>query len=154
MPTEEFCTEPRYLFIAHKPESADYCRGCLMHRYDGGFEHEPDLSRDLLVRHWTELALENKKLRRSEKGWCFFVHRGGYHLYDANHPSSMLEDEDLIREIQGIEDEVNAAVEAQLQAAREAAAQKEAARRHRLAQEQRNNELTLLQNLKDKYPNQ
>ena len=44
-----------YLFIAHKPDSADYCRNCLMESYRGGFDIENNLDWDGLKKIYARL---------------------------------------------------------------------------------------------------
>ncbi|RQR65370.1 hypothetical protein DIE18_02485 [Burkholderia sp. Bp9125] len=58
-----------YTLIAHKPESSDYCMGCLMATYSGDFElaHGPTL--DVLAPLYLRAAQANRTLDHSELGY-------------------------------------------------------------------------------------
>ncbi|WP_126223273.1 hypothetical protein [Burkholderia ambifaria] len=59
----------RYTLIAHKPESSDYCMGCLMATYSGDFElaHGPTL--DALAPLYLRAAQANRTLDHGELGY-------------------------------------------------------------------------------------
>ena len=66
-----------YLFIAHKPDSEDYCRGCLMASYRGGFEIENHLDWEGLKEIYAKYVLKNQNLQCNEAGWTMYVFKDG-----------------------------------------------------------------------------
>lgn len=68
----------QYTLIAHKPESSDYCRGCLMASYSGDFElaHGPTL--DALAPLYQRCAQANRTLEHGELGYELTLLIDGY----------------------------------------------------------------------------
>ena len=62
-------TEIRYVLIAYKPASSDYCRGCLMASYSGDFIMEKHLTRNELINSLTSILWKNKTLECNESGY-------------------------------------------------------------------------------------
>ena len=69
-----------YLLIAHKPDSSDYCRGCLMANYPGDFEIENHLSTEELEEHLIRYLLRNKDLGCNEAGYDMYVFKNGIQI--------------------------------------------------------------------------
>lgn len=74
----------KYLFIARKDDSADYCRGCLMASYSSDFEVRNHLSEDELVRAWAEYLYQNMKLRFNESGYEFHIFENGVKVWEGD----------------------------------------------------------------------
>ncbi|WP_434715833.1 hypothetical protein [Paraburkholderia sp. A3RO-2L] len=72
----------RYTLIAHKPESSDYCRNCLMASYSGDFEMEHSNSLDALAGLWKRCANQNLSLGRGEDGYELTLLINGWPLAD------------------------------------------------------------------------
>jgi hypothetical protein len=60
-----------YSVILHKPESADYCRCCLMESYSGSFEHQSNLNEEQAV-SLIARALSTE-LKRNEAGYTAII---------------------------------------------------------------------------------
>lgn len=54
-----------FLFITYKPDSTDYCRGCLMASYSGDHQIYNFLTPEQLVEKWAECLYRNMDLRCS-----------------------------------------------------------------------------------------
>jgi len=64
--------EKKYIFIAYKPDSSDYCRSCLMANYSSDFKIFKDLSYDELLKNIAQF--ETYDSRCGETGYetyCF-----------------------------------------------------------------------------------
>jgi hypothetical protein len=59
----------QYTLIAHKPESQDYCRGCLMESYSGDFEMHHARSLDDFADPYKRYGHANGKLGHGECGY-------------------------------------------------------------------------------------
>ena len=77
----------KYIFIARKPESSDYCRGCLMERYLSDFIFKENLEEADLVQEWAQVLHRNKNLRINEVGYAIQVLVGKC-LYEGDFQSS------------------------------------------------------------------
>lgn len=72
-----------YLLFAIKPDSADYCRGCLMATYAAESFYENYLSPEKLVTRLAEYYARNLQLDCGEKGFSFIIFRNGVKVYDG-----------------------------------------------------------------------
>lgn len=72
----------QYTLIAHKPDSSDYCLGCLMASYSGDFElaHGPTL--DALAPLYQRCAQANRTLEHGELGYELTLLINGYPFDD------------------------------------------------------------------------
>lgn len=70
-----------YIFIAHKRDSADYCRGCLMQSYASDFVYEYALNKEELITTWADYLAKNKKLQCNEAGYDFYIWKHGIQIY-------------------------------------------------------------------------
>lgn len=73
-----------YIFIAHKPDSEDYCRGCLMARYSGDFVHEQTDDLERLAVLWSECLFKNQTLDCNETGYDVIIYGDGRLAYEQN----------------------------------------------------------------------
>lgn len=73
-----------YLFIAHKPDSADYCRGHLMASYSGCFMVENHLDRDAVIRRWADVMVLNEQLRCGESHYNVYIFRDGVQIVNTD----------------------------------------------------------------------
>ncbi|MBU9200374.1 hypothetical protein KTD31_03275 [Burkholderia multivorans] len=71
-----------YTLIAHKPESSDYCRNCLMESYSGDFEMEHSRDLESLAGLWKRCAQKNLSLGRSEAGYDLTLLLNGWPIED------------------------------------------------------------------------
>lgn len=76
-----------YTFIAYKPRSSDYCRGCHMASYSDDHEIHNFYKRQELIEAWTKYLHKNMNLRSSEEGYSFWLFKNGIKLYEENHQS-------------------------------------------------------------------
>lgn len=74
-----------YLFIAQKPDSTDYCRGCRMASYSSDFFIENMLNREQLVKRWAEYIQKNMNLDCNETGYDFYVFKNGVKLFEEQY---------------------------------------------------------------------
>lgn len=58
-----------YFLIANKPDSADYCMGCLMESYPSDYIEEHNLTEEALIERIAEL--DSKPLGYGEDGYSF-----------------------------------------------------------------------------------
>ncbi|MEX3984114.1 hypothetical protein AB4Y45_34740 [Paraburkholderia sp. EG287A] len=72
----------QYTLIAHKPESSDYCMGCLMSSYSGDMEIAYGSSLDELAALATRCSLANLKLDRGEEGYELTLLIDGFPMLD------------------------------------------------------------------------
>lgn len=72
-----------YLLFAIKPDSADYCRGCLMASYSAESFYENYLSPEKLIARLAEYYARNLQLDCGEKGFGFIIFRNGIKVYDS-----------------------------------------------------------------------
>lgn len=70
-----------YLLVAYKPDSADYCKGCLMASYSSDFVRYNNLSREDLVKRWGELLAKNMNLEFGEAGYIFHIFEDGVEMW-------------------------------------------------------------------------
>jgi hypothetical protein len=75
----------QYTLISHKPESADYCMGCLMSSYAGDFEMSHGSSLDELAALAARCSLANLKLERGESGYDLTLLIDGFPMLDLLH---------------------------------------------------------------------
>lgn len=75
-----------YLFIAQKPDSTDYCRGCRMASYSSDFFIENLMNREELIKKWAEYIQKNMNLDYNEAGYGFYVFKNGFKLFEENYP--------------------------------------------------------------------
>ena len=68
-------TSSKYLLVAEKPTSHDYCRGCHMATYNSDIIRESFDNQDELIERLAEL--ENIDLGPSEAGYDFTLHISG-----------------------------------------------------------------------------
>ena len=59
----------RYIFIAYKPDSTDYCRNCEMARYSSDFVHESSDERSAFVKAAEDVIYKNLALDCGEVGY-------------------------------------------------------------------------------------
>ena len=106
----------KYILIAYKPSSEDYCRGCLMASYGADHEVFDDLSVDDLVEKWADYIYANMHLGCGERGYSFWIFRDGIkviegsqfcYYYDWDRDDSD-DDKDDTKEICGIMSEIEA----------------------------------------------
>jgi hypothetical protein len=71
-----------YTFIAYKPDSDDFCRGCHMASYSSDFCLEIGLDREGLINMWANFLFKNKVLQCNEDGYDFVVLSSNEKLYD------------------------------------------------------------------------
>lgn len=81
-----------YTFIAYKPDSDDYCRGCHMCSYASDFISEQRLDREELVREWANVMVKNENTRVSEKGYEVQVYENGILIEDEINGQAHYED--------------------------------------------------------------
>ena len=81
-------TAHKFIFIAYKPSSEDYCRGCLMASYGAAHEVYSDLDEKELVEKWASYLYDNMDLDYGEVGYRFWLFMDGkkvieetYHCY-------------------------------------------------------------------------
>lgn len=67
----------RFILIAYKPRSEDYCKGCLMASYDSDHAVHSVLTEEEFVRVWSEYLLRNMNLDINEHGYTFWVFKDG-----------------------------------------------------------------------------
>ncbi|MBK3779829.1 hypothetical protein G3A43_06150 [Paraburkholderia aspalathi] len=72
----------QYTLIAHKPESQDYCRGCLMESYSGDFEMHHARSLDEFADSYKRYGHANGKLGHGECGYDITLLINGVPLGD------------------------------------------------------------------------
>lgn len=131
-----------YTLIAHKPDSADYCRGCPMESYAGDFELSHGGTLDTLRDGWKRLLNANAKLGRGEADYELTLLINGAPLEDIPSEVAWLEEgmdpalvalaADAKAWIARLETEVSAELEGE----RRLAEQTAAAKKRREAQEQ------------------
>jgi len=63
-----------YLLIAYKPNSSDYCRGCLMASYSSDFIKEDNLDQDELIKTLADIYYKNKHLAGFESGYDYWIY--------------------------------------------------------------------------------
>lgn len=74
-----------YLFIAYKPDSEDYCRGCRMAEYSSDFESANHLTAAKLAEKWAEYLYRNTQLRCNEAGYQFSIYLDGFQVYHPDY---------------------------------------------------------------------
>jgi len=74
-----------YLFIAYKPDSDDYCRGCRMASYSADFISANHLAEDQLVSVWADVLFKNLNLDYNEAGYEIQVYDNGVKVWDGNY---------------------------------------------------------------------
>lgn len=93
----------KYIFIAYKPDSADYCRGCHMGSYSSDFILADDITEKELIEKWAEALYRNETLDSNEVGFDIYVFTHGC-LWWNNGCPTCCPDED----IEGWEDDIDA----------------------------------------------
>lgn len=73
--------EPKFLFIANKPDSADYCKGCLMASYSSDCIIENMLSEEQVIKQWTDCLYKNMNLRCNEAEYQFYIFKDGVKVW-------------------------------------------------------------------------
>lgn len=58
-----------YTLLAYKPDSDDYCRGCVMARYSADFKWQTSANPAEIVEAAAQLMMENKFMDTSEAGY-------------------------------------------------------------------------------------
>lgn len=101
-----------YTLIAYKPNSASYCRNCLMESYSSNFVLEVHLSREELIKNWVDILVKKDDLGHSERGYGITILRDGYKAFDNNYCYVSYEyieslNLETFNEEQKIEDELN-----------------------------------------------
>lgn len=81
-----------YIFIAYKPDSDDYCRGCVVARYGSDFVHEPTNDAQRLAKIWGNCLFKNKTLDCNEVGYDIIIYRNGQIGYDTSNSSGFTND--------------------------------------------------------------
>ncbi len=77
--------DPRYLFIALKPDSTDYCRGCRMASYSSDFHQQNHLKADELVELWSTYLHKNLNLDCNEAGYDFYIYKDGVQVWNETY---------------------------------------------------------------------
>lgn len=75
---------PMYTLTLHKPDSADYCRGCLMASYSGDFSYTANIEEADLIRSIVDAITQ--KLSLNETGYTAYVHallNGVLHAFEV-----------------------------------------------------------------------
>lgn len=72
----------KYVFVAYKPESHEYCRGCHMGTYPANFISRSGLTQEELVKEWGEIQLVNKSLDIDEEGYSVQIWQDGMLVWD------------------------------------------------------------------------
>lgn len=67
----------RFILIAYKPRSEDYCKGCLMASYSSDHAVHSALTEEELVQVWSEYLLKNINLDMNESGYDFWIFKDG-----------------------------------------------------------------------------
>lgn len=78
----------KYLFIANKPDSDDYCKGCRMASYAGEHYMENWITGEKLVEKLADFLLLNKDMRCNEDGYEFLVFKKGVCIFDGSRETS------------------------------------------------------------------
>lgn len=76
---------PRFLFVANKPSSSDYCRGCLMASYSSDYIMENMLTAEQLVKQWAECLHRNMNLDCNEAGYEFHIFKDGIKVWNETY---------------------------------------------------------------------
>lgn len=71
-----------YTLVAYKENSDDYCRGCVMARYDSDFEYLTTQSEEELISWWASYKTMNAFMEYNESGYGFFFFINGIHSDD------------------------------------------------------------------------
>lgn len=58
-----------FIFFASKPESSDYCKGCLMATYCGDVIFAFELSKEEVIKLWSRCLFKNLNLEINEAGY-------------------------------------------------------------------------------------
>ena len=77
-----------YTLIAHKPDSTDYCRGCLMGSWSGDFHMEHATSLDALSATWKRLEHASLNRDRGEAAYDITLLINGMPLGDIQEEMS------------------------------------------------------------------
>jgi hypothetical protein len=77
----------RFILVAYKPNSNDYCRGCLMASYSGDFEVENHLTAEELTKKWATFINRNISLRINEAPYQFYIFKNGIKVWNEYYPS-------------------------------------------------------------------
>lgn len=75
----------RFLFIANKPSSVDYCRGRLMAYYDSDYIMENMLTAEKLVMLWAKYIRSNMNLSCNEAGYEIRIFKDGIQVWSQNY---------------------------------------------------------------------
>lgn len=74
-----------FLFIAYKPNSSDYCKGCHMASYSSDFETKNMLNSQELTEFWSEYLFKNLNLECNEEGYSFYIYKDGIQVWNENY---------------------------------------------------------------------
>ena len=73
----------KYVFVAYKPESHDYCRGCHVATYPANFVSKSSLTEEELISEWGTIQLANNSLDTNEEGYAVQIWRDGMLVWDG-----------------------------------------------------------------------
>lgn len=139
-----------YGMIAHKPDGADYCRGCLMDSWSGEFETCLTEDIDELMSNYAPLALRKYEDREPRFEFTFLI--DGRPIYPSWTPDDEDEQEMFLRRkmAEAADDEVERIKQRKIE---EAARKKEEDRLRaiREAEEREREERATLARLQSKY---
>lgn len=71
----------KYMFVAYKPNSSDYCMGCHMASYSSDFIFKNHLTREELIEEWALVLFKNATLDYNEEGYEFRIFNNGVNVY-------------------------------------------------------------------------
>lgn len=74
----------KYILVAYKPDSSDYCRGCHMASYSSGYKMYSECTREQLIKEWA--ALRAIELSCNEAEYEFQLIIDGYFVGGERHP--------------------------------------------------------------------
>jgi len=103
-----------FTIVAHKPESFDYCRGCVTETYSGGFEICHNVDAEKAIVYAAELLA--RPIRVNEVGFdiCFMtVHEGQMLSFDQDGKrQSPIPEDESVEDRENLEKQIRAFVEA------------------------------------------
>lgn len=77
-----------FLFIAQKPDSVDYCRGCRVASYSSDFYIESMMIRESLIVRWAEYIEKNMNLDCNEAPYEFYIFKNGFQVFYRDYSQS------------------------------------------------------------------